>query len=154
MLVGSELCIRERVSGGSVNGCSVAAIKPIMSGKLVSKRMIACGLSSTGVISVNWGSVNAKLAKTAAQAMMMAAGDFSYPHLTLQTSALGEIWEGDVEGRAAINAAFATFVSKLNECDGIEVDQNLSEVVSGDEFTWQETRATDEWNFANLSHRE
>jgi len=64
------------------------------------------------------------------------------------------IWECDVEGRTEINTAFAKFVSKLNECDGIEVDQELSEVVSGDEFTWQETRATDEWNFANLSHRE
>lgn len=64
-----------------------------------------------------------------------------------------EIWEGDVDCREAINMAFATFVSKLNDCDGIEVDQDLSEVVSGNEFTWQETRATDEWNFANLSHR-
>ena len=65
-----------------------------------------------------------------------------------------EIWDGDVEGRATIIAAFAKFVSVLNDCDGIEVNQELSEVVSGAEFTWQETRATDVWNFANLSHRE
>lgn len=81
-------------------------------------------------------------------------GDDQSYHVAVYFVVDAEIWEGDVEGRAAINAAFATFVSKLNECDGIEVDQNLSEVVSGDEFTWQETRATDEWNFANLSHRE
>ena len=81
-------------------------------------------------------------------------GDDQSYHVAVYFVVAAEIWEGDVEGRAAINAAFATFVSKLNECVGIEVDQVLSEVVSGDEFTWQETRATDEWNFANLSHRE
>jgi hypothetical protein len=64
------------------------------------------------------------------------------------------VWEGDMEGRVAIQAAFAKFVSQLAGCDGIEVAENLSEVVSGAEFTWQETRATDEWNFANLSHSE
>jgi hypothetical protein len=45
-------------------------------------------------------------------------------------------------------------VSTLDGCVGIAVNQGLSEVVSGAEFTWQDTRATDEWNFANLSHRE
>lgn len=64
------------------------------------------------------------------------------------------VWEGDLEGRAAIQAAFAKFVSELVECEGIEVNEELSEVVSGAEFTWQDTKATDEWNFANLSHRE
>lgn len=64
------------------------------------------------------------------------------------------VWEGDVEGRVAIHAAFAKFVSRLAGCEGIAVDEDLSEVVSGAEFTWQETRATDEWNFANLSHSE
>jgi hypothetical protein len=64
------------------------------------------------------------------------------------------VWDGDVEGRQATHAAFAQFVSALDGCDGIAVDQDLSEVVSGAEFTWQDTRATDEWNFANLSHRE
>jgi hypothetical protein len=28
------------------------------------------------------------------------------------------------------------------------------DVLSGRQFTWQQTRTTDEWNFANLSHRE
>lgn len=64
------------------------------------------------------------------------------------------VWEGDAEGREAIHAAFAQFVSTLDGCVGIAVNQGLSEVVSGAEFTWQDTRATDEWNFANLSHRE
>jgi len=64
------------------------------------------------------------------------------------------VWDGDVDGRQAIHAAFAQFVSALDRCDGIAVDQDLSEVVSGAEFTWQDTKATDEWNFANLCHRE
>ena len=81
-------------------------------------------------------------------------GDDQAYHVAVYFIVDQEIWDGDVEGRAAINTAFATFASKLNGCDGIEVNQDLSEVVPGGVFTWQETRATDEWNFANLSHRE
>ena len=81
-------------------------------------------------------------------------GDGQAYHVTVYFIVDAEICEDDVECRTAINTAFATFVSKLNGCDGINVDQDLSEVVSGNRFTWQETRATDEWNFANLSHRE
>lgn len=81
-------------------------------------------------------------------------GDDQSYHVAVYFVVDAEIWADNVEGREVISAAFATFVSRLNECEGIEVDQDLSEVVSGDEFTWQETRATDEWNFANLSHRE
>lgn len=65
-----------------------------------------------------------------------------------------DVWDEDVEGREAIHAAFARFTAELNGCKGIAVDMDTSDVVSGGEFTWQETRATDEWNFANLSHRE
>ena len=65
-----------------------------------------------------------------------------------------EVWNSDVEGRKAINAAFAKFVAELNACDGIEVDEDLSEVVPGNEFSWQETKQTDLWDFANLSHRD
>jgi len=65
-----------------------------------------------------------------------------------------EIWDGDVDGRVTINASFARFVSELENCDDLEVDKNLSEVVSGGDFTWQEMKATDEWNFANLSNRD
>ena len=64
------------------------------------------------------------------------------------------VWEGDVNGRAAIQAAFMKFVSELAGCEGIEVNQDLSEVVSGAKFTWQDMRSTDEWNFANLSQSE
>lgn len=64
------------------------------------------------------------------------------------------IWEGDVDGREVIQAAFAMFVAELAACAGINVNEELSGVVSGGQFTWQETKATDEWNFANLSHRE
>ena len=81
-------------------------------------------------------------------------GDEQAYHVAVYFIVDAETWSSNVEGREVTNTAFATFVSKLNGCDGIEVDQDLSGVVSGDEFTWQETRATDEWNFANLSHRE
>lgn len=64
------------------------------------------------------------------------------------------VWEGDADGRAAIQAAFAKFVSVLDGCNGIEVNQELSGVMSGAKFTWQDTRATDEWNFANLSQHD
>lgn len=65
-----------------------------------------------------------------------------------------DVWNGDVNGRAAIHNAFATFVAELNACDGIEVNEELSEVVPGHEFSWQETKQTDLWDFANLSHRD
>lgn len=64
------------------------------------------------------------------------------------------VWEGDVDGRDAIYEAFAKFVSEINGCEGIEVDQDLSGVYSGAVFSWQATRSSDEWNFANLTHRE
>lgn len=63
-------------------------------------------------------------------------------------------WNTEVAGRAAIHAAFGRFVGELAACEGVVVNQELSQVVSGGEFTWQAAQATDEWNFANLSHRE
>jgi len=65
-----------------------------------------------------------------------------------------DVWNGDVDGRRAIHDAFAKFVAELNACDGVEVNQELSEVVSGNAFSWQEIKQTDLWNFANLSHRD
>jgi hypothetical protein len=64
------------------------------------------------------------------------------------------VWNSDTAGRAAIYSAFDRFVSELGACEGIEVNQDLSRVISGGEFRWQSARDTDEWNFANLSHRE
>jgi hypothetical protein len=81
-------------------------------------------------------------------------GDDQPYHVAVYFVVEEAVWEGDVEGRAAIQAAFANFVSALADCDGVVVDHNLSEVVSGGIFTWQEVKATDDWNFANLSHRE
>ncbi|MDD2768392.1 MAG: hypothetical protein PHT19_06640 [Methylococcus sp.] len=63
-------------------------------------------------------------------------------------------WDSDIEGREAINAAYSKFVTELDACAGVEVDQKLSGVVPGDEFSWQDTKQTDLWNFANLSHRD
>lgn len=64
------------------------------------------------------------------------------------------IWNGDVGGRKAINDAFAKFVAELNACEGVEVNEELSEVVPGNQFSWQDTKQTDLWDFANLSHRD
>lgn len=65
-----------------------------------------------------------------------------------------DVWNGDVAGRRAINNAFAEFVAELNACEGVEVNKELSEVVPGNKFSWQETKQTDLWDFANLSHRD
>lgn len=65
-----------------------------------------------------------------------------------------DVWNGNVDGRKAINDAFANFVAELDACDGIEVNRELSEVVPGNAFSWQETKQTDLWDFANLSHRD
>lgn len=65
-----------------------------------------------------------------------------------------DIWNDDIEGRQVVHAAFSAFVAELNACDGIEVNQELSDVISGGTFTWQETKQTDLWDFANLSHRD
>ena len=64
------------------------------------------------------------------------------------------IWDGDLEARTQAYKSFSEFVSVLNGCEGIEVSQDLSDVKSGDAFTWQLTRTTDEWNFANLSEHD
>lgn len=65
-----------------------------------------------------------------------------------------DIWNRNIDDRVAINNAFAEFVAALNACEGIAVNQGLSEVVPGHEFTWQDTKQTDLWDFANLSHRD
>lgn len=64
------------------------------------------------------------------------------------------IWDSDPEGRKMIYKAFNEYVTTLDGCEGIQVNNELSGVVSGGEFSWQQAQFTDEWNFANLSHRE
>lgn len=65
-----------------------------------------------------------------------------------------EVWEENVNGRQVIYETFSEFVAILDGCAGVQVNQDASKVVSGGEFSWQMTQLTDEWNFANLSHRE
>lgn len=60
-------------------------------------------------------------------------------------------WNGSDEIRAATYKAHGEFVAALGACEGITVDDEFGGVKSGDEFSWQLTRTTDEWNFANLS---
>lgn len=64
------------------------------------------------------------------------------------------IWNEDVEARAVIHSAFAAFASKINSCTGVAVIEELSNVFSGANFSWQATKNSDEWNFANLTHRD
>lgn len=61
-----------------------------------------------------------------------------------------EHWS-DVEGvRVPVQSAFMAFVSALKKCKGIEVDE-LSAVVSGDNFSWQQGAVSEAWNFDHLS---
>jgi hypothetical protein len=64
------------------------------------------------------------------------------------------IWLNDAQTRSEVHDAFARFVSIIDKCNGIDVDMEVSGVASGGEFTWQMAKATDEWNFANLSQAE
>jgi hypothetical protein len=61
------------------------------------------------------------------------------------------VWINYPNVRKEAFSAFSAFVSALSNCDGVEVNKKLSGVKSGDDFSWQLTRTTDEWNFANLS---
>jgi hypothetical protein len=79
--------------------------------------------------------------------------DQSY-HVIVFFSVDEDVWTNNVEGRTVINDAFAKFVAELGACEGVNVDQDESAVVPGHEFTWQETKLTDLWGFANLSHRD
>lgn len=63
------------------------------------------------------------------------------------------VWNSAPESRQRIHAAFALFVSTLEKCRGVQVDQE-SGVFSGAQFTWQQMQITDLWNFANLTWRE
>lgn len=64
------------------------------------------------------------------------------------------VWNSNVDGRVAIQTAFTKFVNAIKGCHKIEINENVSNVYSGDDFTWQATKLSDEWNFANLTHRE
>jgi hypothetical protein len=64
------------------------------------------------------------------------------------------LWESDPGAREQVQRAFAAFVSLLRQCHGIEIDEVESEVVSGEDFSWQETQETELWDFANLTHRD
>lgn len=66
----------------------------------------------------------------------------------------GTVWDGNVDGRLAIQTAFTKFVKAIKGCHKIEINEELSNVFSGDDFSWQATRSSDEWNFANLTHQE
>lgn len=65
-----------------------------------------------------------------------------------------QVWKDDESQRIAIYTAHGQFAAALARCTGIEVNMDRSDVVPGAEFTWQATRVTDMWNFANLSQRD
>lgn len=64
-----------------------------------------------------------------------------------------EVWESQPEIRRHAQRAFTAFVAALCACVDIEVNEELSGVLSGAEFTWQLTQQTQMWNFAFLSDR-
>lgn len=64
------------------------------------------------------------------------------------------VWDTNPTVREEAHAAFAAFVSAIGACKGVKVDQELSGLKSGDAFSWQLTKLTDEWNFANLSEND
>ena len=61
-------------------------------------------------------------------------------------------WDSNPVVREKAAAAYAAFVTTLSKCSGIKFDDEMSAVVSGAEFTWQQTRTSYEWNFASLSY--
>ena len=61
------------------------------------------------------------------------------------------VWDSDPLIRKTGFEVFENFNSILSGCKGIAIDRDLSGIKSGDEFSWQMTKNTDEWNFANLS---
>jgi hypothetical protein len=62
-----------------------------------------------------------------------------------------DIWNGDAEKRQNAIFSFQKFIAILEKCEGIEVDMELSRPINGAEFSWQDMRSTDSWNFANLT---
>lgn len=56
--------------------------------------------------------------------------------------------------RTQVIECFHNFVRTIRRCAGIEIDDDLSEVVSGDVFTWAEVESSDLWNFAFLSQND
>jgi hypothetical protein len=56
----------------------------------------------------------------------------------------------DSSYRQSAQLAFFNFISALRKCDRIEIDDS-SGVVAGNEFSWQQIRMTDLWNFAFLT---
>jgi len=70
--------------------------------------------------------------------------------LTLYAVVDAATYDGSPEARQACEAALSDLIDTLRACQGIEIDEN-SEVVSGAEFSWEMTRLTHLWNFANLT---
>jgi hypothetical protein len=62
-----------------------------------------------------------------------------------------DLWESDATVRRSAQRAFVNFVSVLAQCPGIDVNQEVSGVFSGAEFSWEDARMTDRWNFAHLT---
>ena len=72
-------------------------------------------------------------------------------HLTVSFVIDQIVWDSDPSIRKTAFEVFENFKSVLSQCKGVAIVQDLSGIKSGDEFSWQMTQNTDEWNFANLS---
>jgi len=54
------------------------------------------------------------------------------------------------DSREKCTGAFVKLLDLLRQCPGIVVDED-SDLLPGNEFTWQMARMTDQWNLANLT---
>ena len=61
------------------------------------------------------------------------------------------VWDEQPAIREKAAMAFNTFKTALKKCPGIHLNEEFSSITSGENFTWQQAKTTDEWNFANLS---
>jgi hypothetical protein len=61
-----------------------------------------------------------------------------------------EMWLEQPQFRANAISCFHQFLVELKKCTCIEVD-DMSAAVNGADFSWQASRDTDIWNFANLT---
>ena len=64
-------------------------------------------------------------------------------HLALFFIVDQQVWDNEPDVREQAQKSFAEFSSVLAGCEGIVVNEELSDVLPGDDFSWQLTRTTD-----------
>jgi hypothetical protein len=70
--------------------------------------------------------------------------------ITLYAVMDADLYRENYELRKKCIKSFGNFLNLLRTCPGIAVSEE-SELIPGDQFSWQMQRMTDLWNFANLT---